>query len=153
MAQEQSLAELLKLIVARISDSPRVALVRIWLAQPTTDCAGCPLTDECQDRSQCLHLVASGGRSVATPTTEWTRLDGEFRRIPFSALKVGQIAITREPIEISDLAESFPDWVAHPDWGRAEGIRGFAGQPLVHRGEVLGVFAVFARGAILVRTV
>src|SRR5262249_50093279 len=31
---------------------------------------------------------------------------------------------------------------------RAEGVRGFAGQPLVHRGQVLGVLAVFARGAI-----
>ena len=51
MAQEQSLAELLKLIVARVSDSPRVALVRIWLAQPTTDCTGCPLPEACRDQS------------------------------------------------------------------------------------------------------
>lgn len=148
MAREQSLAALLKLIIARISDSPRVALVRIWLAQPTTDCTGCRAIDQCRDRSQCLHLVASGGRSVVTPGTEWTRLDGEFRRIPFGALKVGQIATTREPIEESDLAEPFPDWVYAPNWVRAEGVRGFAGQPLVSRGEVLGVFAVFARGAI-----
>src|SRR5256885_1904953 len=35
-----------------------------------------------------------------------------------------------------------------PDWVRAEGISGFDGQPLVHRGEVLGVLAVFPRGAI-----
>ena len=38
--------------------------------------------------------------------------------------------------------------MARPDWVRAEGIAGFAGQPLVHRGEVLGVLAVFARRAI-----
>jgi transcriptional regulator with GAF, ATPase, and Fis domain len=31
---------------------------------------------------------------------------------------------------------------------RAEGIRGFAGQPLIHRGSVLGVLAVFARQPI-----
>ena len=60
MAREKSLAELLQLIVARLSDSPRVALVRIWLAQPTTDCTGCPLLDACRDRSHCLHLAASG---------------------------------------------------------------------------------------------
>ena len=41
-----------------------------------------------------------------------------------------------------------PDWVARPDWIRAEGVRGFAGQPLLFRGEVLGVLAVFTRGAI-----
>jgi len=143
MAQEQSLAELLQLIVARLSDSPRVALVRIWLAQPTTDGTGCPLRDECNDRSHCLRLVASGGRSAVTPATEWKRLDGAFRRIAVGARKVGGIAATGEPIEVPDLADPFPDWVARPDRVRAEGIRGVAGQPLVHRDSVLGVLAVF----------
>src|SRR5207249_4498886 len=92
MAQEQSLAELLKMIVTRLGDAPRVALVRIWLAQPTTDCTGCPVLDACREQSQCLHLVASGGRSAVTPSAEWTRLDGAFRRIPFGARKVGRIA-------------------------------------------------------------
>jgi transcriptional regulator with GAF, ATPase, and Fis domain len=148
MAQQSSLDELLKLIVARISSSPPVALVRIWLAQSTADCIDCPTIDECRNRSHCLYLVASGGRSVVTPATEWTRLDGAFRRIPFGVRKVGRIAATGQPIEVPDLREPFPDWVAEPDWMRAEGIRGFAGQPLLHRGQVLGVLAVFARGAI-----
>jgi transcriptional regulator with GAF, ATPase, and Fis domain len=148
MAQEQSLAELLQLIVKRLGESPRIALVRIWLAQPTTDCTGCPLRDECRDQSRCLHLVASGGRSAVSPSAEWTRLDGPFRRIPFGVRKVGRIAATGQPIEVPDLADPLPDWLAAPDWVRAEGISGFAGQPLVHRGEVLGVLALFARGAI-----
>ena len=148
MAQEQSLAELLKLIVARASDSHRVALVRIWLAQLTTDCTGCSMIDECRDRSRCLHLVASGGRSAVTPSTEWTRLDGAFQQIPFGMWKVGRIAASGEPMEEPNLTEPFPEWVAHPDWMRAEGIRGFAGQPLIRRGEVLGVLAVFARQPI-----
>jgi GAF domain-containing protein len=148
MAQEQSLAELLQMIVDRISNSPRVALVRIWLAQSTTDCTGCPMIDECRDRSHCLHLVASAGRSALIPSAEWTRLDGAFRRVPFGVRKVGRIAATGEPIEAPDLTDPLPDWLARPDWVRAEGIRGFAGQPLVHRGEVLGVLALFARGAI-----
>jgi transcriptional regulator with GAF, ATPase, and Fis domain len=49
---------------------------------------------------------------------------------------------------VPDLTDPLPDWVARPDWMLAEGIRGFAGQPLVYRGEVLGVLAVFARQAI-----
>ncbi|MDR3636807.1 MAG: sigma 54-interacting transcriptional regulator, partial [Isosphaeraceae bacterium] len=146
--QQPALAELLELIVVRVSDSPRVALVRIWLAQATTDCTGCPMIDACGDQLSCLHLVASGGRSVAAPATEWTRLDGSFRRIPFGARKVGRIAATGKPIEVPNLAEPFPDWMVGPDWVRAEGIRGFAGQPLVHRGEVLGVLALFAREPI-----
>src|SRR5262249_32563397 len=44
--------------------------------------------------------------------------------------------------------ERFPDWIARPEWARAEVVRGFAGQPLVPRGQVLGLQAVFARGAI-----
>ena len=80
-----------------------------------------------------------------TPSTEWTRLDGAFRRFPFGVRKVGQIAARGEPIEVPDLSEPFPDWIARPEWARAEGVRGFAGQPLVHRGQVLGVLAVFAR--------
>ena len=82
-----------------------------------------------------------------TAATEWTSVDA-FRRIPFGERKVGRIAASGEPLEEPDLADPLPDWVARPDWMRAEGIRGFAGQPLIHRGEVLGVLAVFARQAI-----
>ena len=85
------------------------------------------MIDECRDRTRCLHLVASGGRSAVTPSTEWTRLDGAFRQIPFGMWKVGRIAASGEPMEEPNLTEPFPEWVAHPDWMRAEGIRGFAG--------------------------
>jgi transcriptional regulator with GAF, ATPase, and Fis domain len=64
------------------------------------------------------------------------------------AAKVGQIAASGAALEVPDLAEPIPEWVARPDWIRAEGIRGFAGQPIIHRGEVLGVLAVFARQPI-----
>src|SRR5947209_7885012 len=148
MAQEKSLPELLRLIASRLGESPRIALTRIWLAQPTADCIDCPTVEQCRGQSRCLYLVASGGRSVATPFPEWTRLDGAFRRFPFGARKVGRIAASGEPIEVPDLGEPFPDWIARPEWARAEGVHGFAGQPLVHRGQVLGVLAVFARGAI-----
>lgn len=148
MAQQQSVAELLKLIVTRLTESQRGALARIWLAQPTSECAGCPLPEVCRDQSRCLALVASSGRSIVEPTTEWTGIDGAFRRMPFGARKVGRIAATGEPIEAPDLTEPLPDWIARPEWLRAEGIRGFAGQPLLHRGEMLGVLAVFARGTI-----
>ena len=148
LAQQQSVPAVLQLIVTRLSESDRVALARIWLAQPTAACSDCPKPDLCRSQTECLQLVASGGRSVVFPDIVWTSTDGEFRRIPFGTRKVGRIARSGEPLEEPELAEPLPDWVARPDWIRAEGIRGFAGQPLVHRGEVLGVLAVFARQPI-----
>jgi transcriptional regulator with GAF, ATPase, and Fis domain len=148
MAREHRLPDLLRMVVDRLAESPRVALARIWLVQPTEGCAGCPMPAECIGRSTCLHLVASNGRSVAEPGVEWTRLDGAFCRFPLGVRKVGEIAATGEPMEIPDLSPEPPVWAADSGWMRAEGIAGFGGQPLVHRGEVLGVLAVFARGAV-----
>ncbi len=147
MAQQHSVSELLELIVARLCVMDRVALARIWLAQRTADCSRCPMTDVCRRRPQCLRLVASAGRSLIS-TTEWHGIDGTFHRIPFGMWKVGRIAVEGRPLEEPELSNPLPEWVAQPDWIRAEGIRGFAGQPLIYRGEVLGVLAVFARQPI-----
>ena len=148
MAHQQSVSELLRLIVARIGNSERVALVRIWLVQPKTECDDCLTPDACRLQTKCLRLVASNGRSRVDTSREWTGIEGAFRRMPLGERKVGRIALSGEPIEAPDLKDPLPEWIARPDWLRAEGIRGFAGQPLVHRGEVLGVLAVFSRGTI-----
>src|SRR5262245_61830096 len=141
MAREHALPRLLRLVVDRLAESPRVALVRIWLVQRAEVCPDCPMAAECRDRSACLHLVASNGRSVVDPRVTWTRLDGAFHRFPLGGRKVGQIAATGEPLEVPDLSPAPPDWVTRPDWMCAEGIAGFGGQPLVHRGQVFGVLA------------
>ena len=68
MAREHSLPELLRMVVCRLAESPRVALVRIWLVQlPTDGCAACPAPTACRDQPGCLHLVAKrrvGRRSI-----------------------------------------------------------------------------------------
>jgi transcriptional regulator with GAF, ATPase, and Fis domain len=148
MAREHALPALLRLVVDRLAESPRVALARLWLVRRSEDCGGCVMPAECRDRSACLHLVASAGRSAVDPKVQWNRLDGVYRRFPLGVRKVGQIAATGEPIEAFDLLPDPPAWAADPAWMRAEGVAGFGGQPLVHRGEVLGVLGVFARGAV-----
>ena len=148
LAKEHHLSELLRFLVGRLADSPRVALARVWLVRPGDICDACPMRRECPNRNRCLHLVASAGRSTAAPAEEWTRLDGAFRRFPLGVRKVGRIGASGEPIEAPDLTAAMPDWIARPEWLRAEGVSGFGGQPLVHRGETLGVLAVFARGPI-----
>ena len=58
--------------------------------------------------------------------------------------KVGRIGATGEPVEVADIAQE-GGWIARPEWARREGIVGFGGQPLICKGEVLGVLGVFAR--------
>ncbi|WP_397570955.1 sigma 54-interacting transcriptional regulator [Schlesneria sp. T3-172] len=148
LALQRSVPELLELIVTRLSETPRIGLVRIWLTQPTDACTGCRSADVCATQSQCLLLVASAGRSIASAGLEWRNVEGEFRHLPLGVRKVGQIALKGEAIEEPEFFEPFPDWVARPDWMRAEGICGFAGQPLIHQGQILGVLALFSRRLI-----
>ncbi|MCA9260698.1 MAG: sigma 54-interacting transcriptional regulator, partial [Planctomycetales bacterium] len=144
LAQERDLPSLLDLLVSRIGGSDAVALVRLWLLRPGEGCETCLLRSECPDRSQCLHLVASNGRSKASGGADLTRLDGRYRRFPVGVRKVGMIALKGEAVEAPDLAV-MPEWIADPAWIRAEGVTGFAGQPLSHQGMVLGVLGVFSR--------
>src|SRR3982750_1484159 len=71
MARQHALPGLLRLVVDRLAESPRVALARIWLLRRSEDCDGCVLPAECRDRSACLHLVASA-RPGATRSGRWT---------------------------------------------------------------------------------
>lgn len=144
LAKERELSSLLDLLTTRIGGSEAVALARVWLVRPGDICETCVLRNDCPDRTQCLHLVASHGQSRAEPGKDLSGAAGRFRRFPIGVRKVGRIAMTGEAIEAPDLAE-MPDWIANPDWVRAEGITGFAGQPLSHHGMVLGVLAVFSR--------
>ncbi len=143
MAQEHAVATLLDMIVRQLARRPRVALARIWLIQEG-DCP-CPKKEPvCDDNAKCLHLVASEGHSLTDKDANWSRLDGEFSRFPIGSRKVGWIAATGKAVEVNDI-EQDSKWIAKPDWASQEKILGFGGQPLLYKGEVLGVLAVFSR--------
>ena len=143
MAQELSVGALLGTIVRQLAERPHVALARIWLIQQG-DCP-CPEWEaECSDKTSCLHLVASAGRPLVEEEPDWSRLDGDFSRFPLGARKVGWIAATGKPVEVIDI-EKDSEWIARPDWARREGVLGFGGQPMLYKGEALGVLAVFTR--------
>ena len=91
-----------------------------------------------------LHLRASAGVS-RTPGVDWGRTNGTFHRVPLDGvLKLSHMATTGESIRVQRLAEDHR-WLRDPAWAHTEGLVGFAGHPLVFRGEVLGVLAVFLR--------
>jgi transcriptional regulator with GAF, ATPase, and Fis domain len=145
VAQQRSLESVLTAIVTGLAERPDVALARIWLADVGDICARCPMRASCPDQSRCLHLAASAGRSQLAGGAEWTRTDGAFSRIPFGVGKVGHVG---GGASILDDVSADSRWVVRPSWARAEGIRSFAGYPLVFRSEVLGVLAVFRRSRI-----
>ena len=138
--------DVLKCVVDGLAEDRDIALARVWLIFPGDICESCEVRDECPDRARCLHLVASAGNPTAS-LEDWSRLNGLFRRIPLNVFKVGVIGSGGEPILVSNnFAESH--WVARPEWATREGVVSFAGQPLVFRGEILGVLAVFGRAEI-----
>ena len=141
LARQRSVDDLLQLIVTRLCDLNGAALARIWTIAPGDICDVCPMRSECPDRTRCLHLVASAGVSV-TGDSQWTRLDGPFRRFPLGVRKVGRIAATGEQMELTILKPD-AEWIADPAWAEREGIRGLIGHPLTFQQECLGVLVVF----------
>ncbi len=144
VAEARAQDRVFALVVRGLLAQPGVALARLWLVEPGDICPTCPVRAECPDQSRCLHLVASAGEPRAAREEDWTRLDGAFRRFPMNVRKVGRIGGTGEPILVEDVATD-ATWIARPEWAAREGIASFAGQPLVFRGEILGVLAVFSR--------
>ena len=146
VARERSPDVVLARIVQGLAAQAGVALARVWLLAPGDICAGCRMRPECPDQTRCLHLVASAGSPRAAGES-WSRLDGDFRRFPLGVRKVGHIGATGEAILVENTAAE-AGWIARADWARREGIRSFAGQPLVFRDEILGVLGVFSRERI-----
>jgi transcriptional regulator with GAF, ATPase, and Fis domain len=146
LAHERSLEQLLPLVTQRLAEHEDVALARLWLIDPGDQCDGCPNAAACSDRSRCLHLVASTSRSLDGATVSANRLNGDFRRIPIGAFKVGAVASAGAAVVVTDPAHD--PKIRRPEWVRAEQIAGFAGLPLDCRGERLGVLGVFVRAPI-----
>jgi len=147
VSQARTVESVLKMIVDGLVEKAHFALARIWLVGSGDICAICPMGGECPSRVACLHLAASAGRSQVD-RTEWTGIEGAFRRIPLGVRKIGQIGSTGNSFLIED-AVLTPELTAHPEWIRREGIHGFAGHPLTYRDEVLGVLGAFGRRPFL----
>jgi transcriptional regulator with GAF, ATPase, and Fis domain len=147
LTQERSHDRVVSQITDHLAEIPEVALARIWWIDDGDICESCPVRAECPGYTKCLHLVASAGRSQVDPVDEWSRLDGDFRRFPMGTRKVGMIASTGRPMEVHQIRPDQP-FLARPEWIVSEGIQAFAGYPLVFKGEVLGVLALFWRAPL-----
>ena len=146
IAQEQSLDRLLKRLVCRVLKRSGVARVRIWLIGKGDLCATCARRPDCPDQTRCLHAVAGGSNLLdgAQEEEEYSNLTDRYSRLPLGVGVAGKIGSTGQQIVLRDLDKD-PGELAYVDWLQREQIRGFNGVPIVYKGEVLGVIAVFAR--------
>ena len=144
VAAETSVDRVLAQVVEGVVASTAVALARVWLIAPGDICAhvpaarGVPRSDpvpssvgECRRAPWTAALTGPG----------WTERSGDF---PWALRKIGRIGAQRGRLLTEDVTRDH-DWIARPDWVRHEGIGSFGGQPLVFKGEILGVLGVFNR--------
>lgn len=105
-------------IVAQIDGS---AFARIWVCTPGEE----------------LILKASAGL--------YTRLNGEYSRLPLANPKIGAVARNRRPFVTNDVANS-----RHVDkeWATRENIVAFGAMPMLVGEDIVGVLALFSRRPI-----
>jgi len=72
-----------------------------------------------------------------------TNLNGEYRRVPLGALKIGRIAQGDGAMVTNDALRD--DRLSNKPWLVENGLTSFAGFPLVVENRIYGVFAIFAR--------
>ena len=108
LAQIRRVDELLKKVVAVLAERPHIVLARIWLVDRGDICASCHMAARCPDHTSCLHLVASAGAPGSDGGHDWSRVDGEFSRIPLGVGKVGRVGASGEAIVVKDFADD-PD--------------------------------------------
>jgi transcriptional regulator with GAF, ATPase, and Fis domain len=145
-AAQRGLREVLRTMTDGIAECANVVLARIWLVVPSELCDVCRQRPG-GDRAKALHLVASAGTSRSQGAS-YHRLDGAFHRFAIGERKIGRVAESGEPLLLADLDVHGDEEWADAEWIRAEGIRTVAAQPLLFRGEVLGVLALFDRGRL-----
>jgi transcriptional regulator with GAF, ATPase, and Fis domain len=144
LAQIRHVDELLKKVVTVLAERPHIALARIWLMDRGDICASCHMAARCPDRTACLHLVASAGAPGSDGRPDWSRVDGEFSRLPLGIGKVGRVGATGEAIVVKDFADD-PSWLRRYQWAARQHIGGLNLQPIKFKHEILGVLGVFTR--------
>ena len=96
----------------------------------------------CPTKESCLQLMASAGSRRMAGRPDWSRVDGEYSRIPLGAGKVGRVGATGEAVVVKDFSGD-PSWGIRYQWAAKQQIRGLDVQPIKFREEMLGVIAVF----------
>ncbi len=120
LVQGHSLKETLHRCCGAIVENLDAAFARIWTLNNSLNV---------------LELQASAGL--------YTHTDGEHSRVPVGQFKIGLIAEERKPHLTNDVIGD--SRVNHQEWAKKEGMRAFAGYPLIVEERLIGVIAMFSR--------
>ncbi|AFZ20442.1 ATP-binding protein [Allocoleopsis franciscana] len=120
LTQETTLETILHRFTNAMVERLEAAFARIWLLNEVDNI---------------LELQASSGL--------YTRLDGQYSRIPLDQLKLGLIAQEKQPYLTNDVLNE--PRIRDKEWAKKEGLVAFAGYPLLVGNKVVGVMAMFAR--------
>jgi signal transduction protein with GAF and PtsI domain len=73
---------------------------------------------------------------------KYKNISGEFSKVSINSIKIGQIARTKKPIIANDVIND--PRIKYPEWAKREKLQSFAGYPLLHKGQIIGVVGMFS---------
>jgi DNA-binding Lrp family transcriptional regulator len=73
---------------------------------------------------------------------KYKNIQGEFSKVPLDSNKIGPIVKTKKPTISNDVVND--PRIRHPEWAKKEGLKSFAGYPLMSKGQPIGVLGMFS---------
>jgi formate hydrogenlyase transcriptional activator len=144
IAQERSFEGVMEKVHGAAMAHPEFARVETWLIEKGDICQRCPQRPRCSDQTRCLHLVAGCENHVHDDVRESACFFNTEERIPLGVGFIGRIAATGQLAELRNLEDARCEFSVLGSLPM-DGIRQCVGTAISFRGEILGVYAIFAR--------
>lgn len=78
---------------------------------------------------------------------KYKNLEGEFSKVSNKSLKIGTIATSKKPVVSNDVIHD--PRIKHHEWAKKEKLKSFAGYPILYKGQVAAVLAMFSTKKML----
>jgi len=143
IAQERSFEGVMEKVRGAAMTHPEIARVEIWLIGKGDICLRCPQRPRCPDQTRCLHLVVGSENPVHAGVRESASFFHTEERIPLGVGFIGRIATTGQLAELRNLEDNRSEFSGLGSLPM-DGIQQCVGTAISFRGEILGVYAIFA---------
>lgn len=127
MAQERTVEGLLQLST-RVYRGTHVACGGVWFTEKASGDDGAGWV---------MRLMTLAGRTHRHPRT-WTHATGDYSLIPPQEPLLGAVALSGEPLVVAS-----PDEWTRPEWAVDEGFAAYSAFPMMCKGELVGLLALF----------